>query len=91
MNVARISDDQWNNCNGIYRSLWVTVTRVKDSSNVKAEKTARQLNGLGQYNPGGVHYPDFDAYFQNKQGPSGAVSMVATLVMALFSVAVLAF
>ena len=92
VNAARISDDVWNSCNGPYRSLWVTVTRTKDSSNVQAEKAPRSLEGLGQYNPGGAKYPDFDVYFTNQQGPSGAVSMVATFAIALFSaIAVLAF
>lgn len=91
-NAVRISDDQWNSCKGIARNLWVTITRTKDSSLAQGERTARSLEGLQQYNPGGVKYPDFDVSFQNKQGPSGAVSMVATFAIALFSaLAVLAF
>ena len=31
-NTLRIPDDQWSTCKGITRNLWVTITRVKDSS-----------------------------------------------------------
>jgi len=32
-----ISDEQWDTCKGITRNLWVTVTRVKDSTQQKGE------------------------------------------------------
>ncbi len=31
VNVARIDDSQWSQCKDIYRNLWITVTRVKNS------------------------------------------------------------
>ncbi len=94
VNAARIADDLWNSCKGVSRNLWITVTRVKDSSK-SAERTARSLVGAAPYNPG-ARFPDFELSFASKQGgqptPTGAASMVATLAVALISaLAVLAF
>lgn len=97
MNAARIADDVWNSCKGVPRNLWITITRVKDSSKPPAERTARSLQAPpappSPYNPG-ARFPDFEVSFSSVQGgqPTGAVSMVATLAVALISaLAVLAF
>lgn len=96
MNAARIDDAVWNSCKGTPRNLWITITRVKDSSKA-AERTARSLQApVPPYNPG-ARFPDFEVSFSSVQGgvppvPKGAVSMVATLAVALISaLAVLAF
>lgn len=87
-NAVKIPDDEWNKCTSTPRNLWITVTRTKPAP--QGERTVRSLLGLNQFNPGNVTFPDFELSFSNQQG-SGAVSMIATLAMALFSLAVLAF
>lgn len=51
----------WENCNGINRNLWVSVTRIKNSTKPGEFRAARQL----QYYPNGTHFADFDLTFSN--------------------------
>ena len=64
--VKTIDSDQWNLCTSTYKNLWVTITRTKDSSKATKETAPRSLNSLGQFQPGGALYPDFDVSFSNK-------------------------
>jgi len=94
INVTGVPTSEWNSCNSKSRNLWLVVTRVKDSTSTQQEHAARSLIGLEQYNPGGVKFPDFEVSFKNVQGfvPTGAVSMIAALFVAVFStIGVLAF
>jgi hypothetical protein len=80
-----IADSQWNNCNGINRNLWVSITRVKNSDPKGELRAARQL----QYYPNGTHFADFDITFSNYKA---SASFIKVFSMALIAgVAALAF
>lgn len=87
-NAAKIDDNQWKDCKGIYRNLWITVTRVKNSKPQLAE-TARQLQT--PYYPNGTISSDFEINFYNKQGPSAATALIGAFGVALAGLAALAF
>ncbi len=53
-NKSWVSDEEWKNCTGVDRTLWVTVTRVKDSS-------TNQTNGT-------IKTADIDLIFSNYRG-----------------------
>jgi len=95
INVAKIDDDQWSKCKGIYRNLWITITRTKDSraaahGNGLAE-TPRQLLE-GPYYPNGTFSSDFELNFYNSQGPTGAATaLIGAFGVAIAGLAALAF
>lgn len=87
-----IDDKQWTSCRGIYRNLYITVTRTQDSSKPAAEglaQTARQLAAApGPYNPGALS-PAFEVTFKNVRGAANA--LVGAVGVVIAGLAVLAF
>ncbi len=92
INVAKVDDNQWNTCKGIYRNLWITVTRTKDSRTPAQglAQTPRQLVA-GPYYPNGTFSSDFELNFYNKQGPSAATALIGAFGVAVAGLAALAF
>ena len=88
-----VTDDQWKTCHGKARNLWVTVTRVKNSSApaVEAESdsflavTPRML----QYYPNGSWTNDIDLMFTNIRGGASIVGVFSVAFAA--GLAALAF
>jgi hypothetical protein len=87
-----IENKQWDTCKGIYRNLYITVTRTQDSNPKQASeglaKTARQLQGPGPYNPG-VLSPAFEVTFKNVKGAANALAGAVGVMIA--GLAILSF
>lgn len=64
-NQIAVSDDEWKNCNGKSRNLYITITRVKDSD--PQNKAMRQKRNL-QFYPNGTKFADIDILFSNYRG-----------------------
>ena len=88
---ALLGDDQWNTCKGIHRNMWVTITRIKNSTEQASgpERTARQLQTFPPFYPNGTKFADLDITFTNYRG-SGSFLKVVSLAFAA-GLAALAF
>lgn len=88
---ALLGDDQWNTCKGIHRNMWVTITRIKNSTEQASgpERTARQLQTFPPFYPNGTKFADLDITFTNYRG-SGSFLKVVYLAFAA-GLAALAF
>lgn len=83
---AAIAEADWGSCRGVNRNLYLTVTRVKNST-VKAQpaRTERQL----QFYPPGTKFADIDITFSNYRGAAVLLKVVSVAVAA--GLAALAF
>jgi hypothetical protein len=76
-----ISETQWNECKGIPRNLWVTITRVKNSDPKGELRTAREL----QYYPNGTNFADFDITFTNYKNSASFIKVISLAFVAVFA------
>ena len=81
-----VAEADWSSCRGVNRNLYLTVTRVKNST-VKAQpaRTERQL----QFYPPGTKFADIDITFSNYRGAAVLLKVVSVAFAA--GLAALAF
>jgi len=82
-----VSEDDWTKCTAKVRTLWVSVTRIKNSSAVADEQpsflasTARML----QYYPPATRSNDIDITFSNTRGGASIFGVLSIAFAALLA------